>query len=122
MVALVALKQDERIPDLACDYPAGQVELEVLIQVALVLKDPQEDILRFQRCQFALEAAVQGKETGFDAIGQQEGDRLGGDLYVAKEQDAVNLKLRNFEEDFILLLDHQSPRLLAQSGALLHQV
>ena len=61
---------------------------------------------------------VKRKETYLNAIIQQECHGLRGNLYVAEDKDALDLKFRYFQERPPVLLNHQPFRRLAEFRSL----
>jgi hypothetical protein len=122
VVGAVAAKDGQTIGDLGGDDLAGQRQAEIDSAADVVLAHAERDVLGLRRGELAAEAAGSGEDGKLDAVVEQLGQGLGGDLNVAVDEHGIELEARDFEQHGLVFLDDQAVAGLADDRVLLRDV
>ena len=118
MTELVAQDDGAAVADFAFDEDTRQIELEGVVEVALILGEAQENVFGIGGDEPAAQFAMIRQEGHVDAFFEQGADGLGGELDAAKDEQALELDERNGAEPLVVFGDDEVLRRLAHDGAL----
>lgn len=122
MAELVPLDDSAAVANFGLDQGAGKIHRKALVEVALILGQPQKDIFGIGGEQAAAQLAVAGEKGDVDAFLEQGVQGLGGELHVAEDDEALQLEQRNGFEPLVVFGNDEMLRGLAHDGAGFGQV